>query len=68
MEEKTEFLDLLLENAKNKYFEQFAKITITEEEKKKLYNFDYSSLSALRDIKRVFNNRLMDYFLEKDVM
>lgn len=65
--EKEEFLDLLLEMAKNKYSEQFAKITMTEGEKKKLYAFDYSSLSALRDIKRVFNNRLMDYFTEKGV-
>ena len=32
------------------------------------YSFDYSSISALRDIKRVFNNRLMDYFAEKDVL
>lgn len=66
--EKIEFLDLLLEMAKDKYSEQFAKITMTESEKKKLYAFDYSSLSALRDIKRVFNNRLMDYFTEKGVL
>lgn len=66
--EKTAFLDLLLEMAKTKYSEQFAKIEITEDDKKRLYAFDYSSLSALRDIKRVFNNRLMDYFVEKDVL
>lgn len=66
--EKVEFLDLLLEMAKKKYSEQFAKITMTEGEKEKLYAFDYSSLSALRDIKRVFNNRLMDYFSEKGVL
>lgn len=68
MAEKTAFLDLLLEMAKSKYSEQFAKITMTEGEKKKLYAFDYSSLSALRDIKRVFNNRLMDFFTEKGVL
>ena len=66
--EKTAFLDLLLEMAKTKYSEQFAKIEITEDDKKRLYAFDYSSLSALRDIKRVFNNRLMDYFVEKGVL
>lgn len=66
--EKEKFLDLLLEMAKNKYSEQFAKITMTEDEKEKLYAFDYSSLLALRDIKRVFNNRLMDYFTEKAVL
>lgn len=66
--EKTAFLDLLLEMAKTKYSDQFAKIEITEDDKKQLYAFDYSSLSALRDIKRVFNNRLMDYFVEKGVL
>ena len=62
------FLELLLEMAKTKYSEQFAEIEMTEDEKKQLYAFDYSSLSALRDIKRVFNNRLMDYFAEKGVL
>lgn len=66
--EKTAFLDLLLEAAKNKYPDQFAVIEMTDEEKRHLYAFDYSSLSALRDIKRVFNNRLMDYFREKGVL
>ena len=66
--EKTEFLDLLLEKAKTKYSEQFAETEMTEDEKKQLYAFEYSSLSALRDIKRVFNNRLMDYFTEKGVL
>lgn len=59
---------LRLEMAKTKYSEQFAEIEMTEDEKKQLYAFDYSSLSALRDIKRVFNNRLMDYFTEKGVL
>lgn len=68
MAEKTAFLELLLEMAKTKYSEQFAEIEMTEDEKKQLYAFDYSSLSALRDIKRVFNNRLMDYFAEKGVL
>ena len=63
--EKVEFLDLLLKKAYEKYPEQFATITMTEQDKQKLYNFDYSGLSALRDIKRVFNNRLMDFFNAK---
>lgn len=67
LSEKTEFLDLLLEIAKAKYTEQFAKIEMSEEEKKQLYAFDYSDLSSLRDIKRVFNNRLMDYFVDKGI-
>lgn len=41
---------------------------MTEQEKTQLFDFDYASLSALRDIKRIFNNRLMDYFIEKGVM
>lgn len=68
MAEKTAFLDLLLERAKVKHSEQFAEIEMTEDEKKQLYDFEYSSLLALRDIKRVFNNRLMDYFTEKGVL
>lgn len=68
MAEKTEFLDLLLEKAKTKYSAQFAKIEMTEDEKNQLYSFDYFSLSALRDIKRAFNNRLMDYFVGKGVL
>lgn len=67
MAEKMEYLDLLLEMAELKYSEQFAGLEMTEDDKKQLYAFDYSSLSALRDIKRVFNNRLMDYFTEKGV-
>ena len=66
--EKTAFLDLLLEKAKAKYSEEFEKAKMTEDEKTELYDFDYSSLSALRDIKRVFNNRLMDYFSGKGVL
>ena len=66
--EKTAFLDLLMENAKDKYSEQFARLEMTDDEKKQLYAFDYSSLSALRDIKRVFNYRLMDYFTKKGVL
>lgn len=59
---------MLLERAKNKYSEQFARNVMTEDEKKELYDFDYSSITALRDIKRVFNNRLMDYFTKKGIL
>lgn len=65
--EKIEFLNLLFEQAKEKFSDQFDRITISEDEKDELFNFDYSSLSALRDIRRVFNNRLMDLFSEKGV-
>jgi len=65
--EKREFLDLLFEKAKTTYSELFKKIEVTEAEKEPLYAFGFSSLSALREIKRVFNNRLVDYFTEKGV-
>ena len=65
--EKSIFLDLLLEQAESKFSEQFSQIQMTSEEKRKLYDFDYSSLNALRDIKRLFNNRLMDFFSSKGV-
>ena len=66
--EKIEFLDLLLEKAYEKYPEQFAALKLTEEDKKYLYNFDFAGLPALRDIKRVFNNRLIDLFRAKGVL
>lgn len=66
--EKVEFLDLLLEKAYEKYPDQFAAIALTEEDKGYLYSFDYNSLAALRDIKRVFNNRLIDLFRSKGVL
>lgn len=61
------FLELLLEQAQETFAEQFAKIKIGEEDKKELFNFDYSELNALRDLKRHFNNRLMDFFTSKGV-
>lgn len=65
--EKTRFLDLLLEQAQNKFVEQFSQFQMTTQEKKELYDFNYSNLEALRDIKRLFNNRLMDFFASKGV-
>ncbi|MFW3331263.1 AAA family ATPase [Aerococcus viridans] len=63
--EKKMFLELLLEQAQDKFIEQFSKIKIDEEDKKELFDFDYSKLDALRDLKRQFNNRLMDFFTSK---
>lgn len=65
--EKNQFLDLLLEKATQRYAKQFEQIVLTEADKRKLYGFDYSKLTALRDIKRVFNDRLMTFFEEKGV-
>ena len=60
--EKRQFLELLLDKAKEKHKEQFAQFSLTPEEKSYLLDFDCSGMAALRDIKRVFNNRLMDLF------
>lgn len=63
--DKIKFLDLLLEQAERKFSKQFSQIQMTPEERLKLYDFDFSSLNALRDIKRLFNNRLVDFFSSK---
>jgi ATP-dependent Clp protease ATP-binding subunit ClpA len=64
--EKIEFLDLLLNKAKEKFPDKFSNNILTADEKEELFNFDISGLSALRDIKRVFNDRLMKYFNSKE--
>lgn len=63
--EKKQFLELLLEKAIVKYPEKFSAYEITDADKRVLFNFDYSGTTALRDIKRIFNNRLMDFFANK---
>lgn len=63
--EKRKFLELLFEKAQNKYKEQFNDIAITNEDKNRLFDFNFSEFPSLRDIKRAFNNRLMDMFSEK---
>lgn len=65
--EKKMFLELLFEQAQETFAEQFSKIRLKEEDKKELFNFDYSELNAFRDLKRIFNNRLMDVFTSKGV-
>lgn len=65
--EKAQFLDLLLEKAMDKYSDEFSSCEITDDDKRELLNFDYSGVVSLRDIKRVFNNRLMDFFDQKGI-
>lgn len=65
--EKFKFLELLLEKAKQKHAESFAQFTMTQQDVDYLLGFDCSELSALRDIKRVFNNRLMELFESKGI-
>ena len=65
--EKEQFLELLLEKAIVKYPEKFSAYEITDADKRALFDFDYSGITALRDIKRVFNNRLMDLFTQKGI-
>ena len=68
IDDKKNFLELLLEKAQIKYSKQFSKIIFTENDKRNLFEFDYSEVSSLRDIKRIFNNRLMDLFDSKNVI
>lgn len=63
--EKAQFLSLLLEKAIVRYPEKFSSYRFTDADKRALFNFDYSSITSLRDIKRIFNNRLMDFFNQK---
>ncbi len=63
--EKAQFLELLLEKAISKYPDKFSGYEISDADKRSLFNFDYSGITALRDIKRIFNNRLMDFFDQK---
>lgn len=63
--EKEQFLELLLEKAIVKYPDKFSACDLTEADKRAIFDFDYSGITALRDIKRIFNNRLMDFFEQK---
>jgi len=65
-DEKKEFLELLLEKAKIKFCDQFSKINFTKSNEVELFDFDYVSIHALRDIKRKFNNKLMDFLNSHD--
>ena len=67
-DEKHKCLELLLEKAKITHCDSFARFTMTPNDESFLLGFDCSDLSALRDIKRVFNNRLMDLFKAKGVL
>lgn len=64
-DDKRKFLHLLLEKAMQKHSDAFSKFTMQDEDRDYLIGFDCSTIPALRDIKRVFNNRLMDLFESK---
>lgn len=64
--DKKDFLELLLEKSKEKFKEKFENLELNEDELKDLIDFDCSKLTALRDIKRIFNNKLMDLFDRKE--
>lgn len=66
--EKQMFLELLLERAKEKYSSSFSQFTMTTQDEKFLLGFNCTEFSSLRDIKRVFNNRLMDLFESKGIL
>jgi len=64
-EEKLDFLDFLFEKAEINYGMEFRNYNVSKTDKKLLYNFNYAGYSALRDIKREFQNRLIDLFEER---
>ena len=61
-------IDLVTDKLERQIRKNKTRLNRNTKESVKEFNFDYSSLSALRDIKRVFNNRLMDFFTEKGVL
>jgi len=65
--EKIKFVDLLIERAEKKFAEQFSQIQMTEHDRRSLHNFGYLNVDALRDIRRMFKNHLMDFFELKNV-
>lgn len=65
-EDKRAFLHLLLERARTKYQEQLADYHISEDDLTSMIEFDCSELVSLRDIKRVFNNKIMELFDSKE--
>lgn len=64
-DEKLDFLNLLFSKAQEKYVEEFLIYSIVESDKKTIYDFDYQSIHALRDIKREFQNRLIQLFEQR---
>lgn len=65
--EKREFINLLYSRAKEKYANYFDMIKITLQEEHNLLDIDCKNMNALRDIRRVFNNKLMDLFESKEI-
>lgn len=65
-EDKKAYLNLLLERAKTKYQEQIKNYQITDKELISVIEFDCSEQVSLRDIKRIFNNKIMELFDSKD--
>ena len=63
-DEKTQFLNLLLNQAEKK-IEEIFNIQISENDKLELLNFDYCNIIALRDIKRIFNAKLSVFMQTK---
>lgn len=64
--EKCQFLDLLFEQLIEKFKDQFINMEITVQEKFGLYNFGYENITALRDIKRIFKQRMIELLVRKN--
>ena len=64
--DKEAFVKLLFLKSETIYAEEFKKHPITPTEKSQLLNFNFSQINALRDIKRIFNHRMIEYLLKKN--
>ncbi|WP_285011182.1 AAA family ATPase [Lactococcus garvieae] len=61
-QEKRDFLELLLKQAKEKYKEQFSTLDMEEATRETIDSINCSESDSLRELKRKFKHRLMDYF------
>lgn len=64
-QDKRAFVSLLIEKAKSKYADLIEMYGITDQEFETVCSFNYMSEDSLRDIRKVFNARIMDLFDKK---
>lgn len=63
---KTEFINLLIEKAEKRILEGSSSEKLTEKERKLIFDFDYGNIDSLRDIKRVFNDKLVSVLMNRE--
>lgn len=67
-QEKRDFLELLLKQAKEKYKNQFSTLDMEEATRETIDSINCSGSDSLRELKRKFKHRLMDYFRAKGTL